>query len=193
MTARGAIRGCALIGMLVMGATGCGLGQPSGPRSTARAPSPEASAVSVAQTTHERPSPPPGPQTASGAAGTPAAAIRAFTSAYINWTADDVTQHMRWLAAGSVGQARSAMQLAAAQTAGDYELRQGGISNGGTIEAIAPQSGRKDRYVVVTLERTSATVSTAYQGLRPAWHLALATVVELSPGRWVLSGWQPES
>jgi hypothetical protein len=173
--------------------TGCGLEPPSATKSTQSAASPQAAAVSVAQTTHERPSPPPRAQTAADAAGTPVAAVRAFTLAYIDWTADDVTQHMRSLAANSVGQARSAMQLAAAQTAGDYELQQGGISNSGTIEAIAPQSAHENRYVVVTLERTSATVTTAYQGLRPAWHVALATVIELSPGRWVLSGWQPES
>jgi hypothetical protein len=46
---------------------------------------------------------------------------------------------------------------------------------------------------VVTLESTSATNTTAYQGLRPAWHVSLATVAELAGGRWVLSGWQPEN
>jgi hypothetical protein len=47
--------------------------------------------------------------------------------------------------------------------------------------------------VVVTLESTSATNTTAYQGLRPAWHVALATVTEQQPGQWVVSGWQPEN
>jgi hypothetical protein len=45
----------------------------------------------------------------------------------------------------------------------------------------------------VTREQTTATASTAYQGLRPAWHLTLATVAEVAAGRWVVSSWQPES
>jgi hypothetical protein len=85
------------------------------------------------------------------------------------------------------------MTLAAAQTADDYELRQGGIANSGTVEAVAPLSGHLDEYVVVTRESTSATNTTAYQGLHPAWHLALATVGELRAGQWVLTGWQPEN
>ena len=48
-------------------------------------------------------------------------------------------------------------------------------------------------FVVVTRELTTATATNAYQGLRPAWHLALATVTQLSPGHWVLSAWQPEN
>jgi hypothetical protein len=182
-----------LVGLVVAGTGGCGFGPPAATRSSTGAAGPKPPPVSVAQTTHELPSPPPVPQRAASSAATPAAAVRGFALAYINWTADDVTGHMRALAAASVGQARSAMQLAAAQTVGDYELQQGGISNHGTVEAIAPQAGRRDRYLVVTLERTTATVTTLYQGLRPAWHVAVATVLELTPGRWVLSGWQPEN
>ena len=100
---------------------------------------------------------------------------------------------MRELASRSVGQARAAMTLAAAQTAGDYELREGGIANSGAVEAVAPLSGHAGEYVVVTQESTSASNTTAYQGLRPAWHLALATVSQLPGGRWALSGWQPEN
>ncbi len=182
-----------LVGLVVSGTGGCGFGSPAPTRSSTGAAGPKPPPVSVAQTTHERPSPPTAPQRAASSAATPVAAVRAFALAYINWTPDDVTGHMRALAAASVGQARAAMQLAAAQTGGDYELQQGGISNHGTVEAIAPQAGRRDRYLVVTLERTTATVTTLYQGLRPAWHVAVATVLELTPGRWVLSGWQPEN
>jgi hypothetical protein len=46
---------------------------------------------------------------------------------------------------------------------------------------------------VVTRESPSASNTTAYQGLRPAWHLALATALELRTGQWVLTGWQPEN
>jgi hypothetical protein len=111
----------------------------------------------------------------------------------MNWSAATVSSDMRWLAAASVGQARSAMQLAAADTAQDYELQRGGISNTGTVEAIAPMAGHPDQFVVVTRERTTATASSAYQGLQPAWHLTLATVVRLAPGVWVLSGWEPQT
>ena len=51
----------------------------------------------------------------------------------------------------------------------------------------------RDQYVAVTLESTTATNTTAYQGLRSAWHVALATVTEQRPGQWVVSGWQPEN
>jgi hypothetical protein len=121
------------------------------------------------------------------------AAIDAFAGAYINWTARSVSEDMQRLAAGSIGQARSAMELAAAQTAGDYELAQGGIANIGAVEAIAPLAGRRGRYVVVTRELTTATATTVYQGLAPAWHLTIATVTRLASGAWVVSGWQPEN
>src|SRR5262249_19369583 len=118
----------------------------------ARRTTPTRSAIAAAQATHERPSPPPRPGTAPGGAVTPAQAVRRFATAYINWDAQTVSGRMQALAADSVGQARSAMTLAAAQTADDYELRQGGISNSGTVEAVAPLSGHADDYVVVTRE-----------------------------------------
>lgn len=121
------------------------------------------------------------------------AAIDAFATAYINWTAGTVVPRLRMLEYRSVGQARSAMAQAAAQAAGDYELQQDGISNRGTVEAVAPLAGALNEYVVVTLEQTSATGTHAYQGLIPAWHLTLATVVRERRGAWVLSGWQPEN
>lgn len=118
--------------------------------------------------------------------------IRDFATAYINWNAQTVSADMRTLAARSVGQARAAMTLTAAETASDYELQRGGISNSGTVEAVAPLSGHRDEFVVVTRESTAASNTTVYQGLRPTWHLALATVTEQRPGEWVVSGWQPE-
>ncbi len=158
-----------------------------------RSSPPRHSPLAQAQATHEYPSPRPRPQTATGGRSRPVQAIRRFTTAYINWNAQTVAADMRALAAQSVGQARSAMQLAAAGTAGDYELQRGGVANQGTVEAVAPLAGRRDQYVVVTLEATTATNTTAYEGLLPAWHVTLATVAEQAPGQWVLSGWQPES
>jgi hypothetical protein len=151
--------------------------------------------VAQAQTTHEYPSPrPPRETVVAGSVGSsPVPAIRKFAAAYVNWSAPTVAADMRTLAAGSVGQARSALQLAAAQTANDYELRRGGIANAGTIEAVAPLLGSRNRYVVVTRETTTASATDAYQGLQPAWHLTIATVVSLPGAGWVLSGWQPES
>ncbi|MGI8902758.1 MAG: hypothetical protein ACR2IP_03680 [Solirubrobacteraceae bacterium] len=109
----------------------------------------QAANLAQAQRTHEYPGRPPR-QTALGGSTNPIVAIAAFASAYINWTASTVPARMRALAALSVGQARSAMALAAAQTAQDYELRRGGIANSGTVEAVAPLRGRRDEYVVVT-------------------------------------------
>jgi hypothetical protein len=153
---------------------------------------PIASPVAQTNTTNEVPSPAP-PQAAAAPALTAAAAVRRFADAYINWTAQTVATDMRALADESVGQARSAMQLAAAQTAGDYELQQGGIANSGSVEAVSLLPGARARYVVVTRETTTATSNDTYQGLRPAWHVAIATVAKTRAGRWALSGWQPES
>jgi hypothetical protein len=100
---------------------------------------------------------------------------------------------MQALAEQSVGQARSEMELAAAQTGSDYELRRGGIANSGGVEAVTALAGPRGRYVVVTREVTTATATNAYQGLQPAWHVAVATVAEIGPGRWAVSEWQPET
>jgi hypothetical protein len=149
--------------------------------------------IAQAQATHEYPSPAPPRESAAGGSPTPVAAIDAFAGAYINWTAQTVSQDMRQLAARSVGQARSATGMAAAQTAGDYELIRGGIANVGAVEAIAALRGQPRRYVVVTRELTVASATTAYQGLQPAWHVTIATVTQLASGGWAVSGWQPES
>lgn len=132
------------------------------------------------------------PQAAPGSA-TATQAIIAFTDAYINWDAESVAADMQALATASIGQARSAMELAAVQTANDYELRRGGIANHGSVEAVAPLRGQPGKYAVVTVESTSAMATNAYQGLRPAWHVTVAEVTEIAHGQWVLSGWQPES
>ena len=163
---------------------------PAGPQAATAAP---ASKLAQAQRTHEYPASTVPAETAASPAATAVLAIRAFADSYINWTAATVSNQMRTLATESIGQARSATALAAAQTAQDYELQRGGIANRGTVEAIAPLLGHRYVFVVVTRELTTATATNAYQGLRPAWHLALATVTQLSPGHWVLSAWQPEN
>ena len=181
---RGSFAFAAMLVGLALG--GCGA-------SASRPPEPARSPVAQTQTTHEYPSLGATRHRAAGAADSGAAAVDAFASAYINWTADTVSADMRALAARSIGQARAAVQLAAAETAGDYELQRGGIANSGAVEAIAPLRGHAGQYAVVTRELTTATATTAYQGLRPAWHVAIATVAESAPGEWVVSGWQPQS
>jgi hypothetical protein len=123
----------------------------------------------------------------------PVQAVQVFAATYINWTASTVSARLQALAEVSVGQARSAMSLAAAETAKDYELRRSGVANTGTVEAIAPLRSGSDQYVVVTRESTTATNSSAYRGLAPAWHVTLATVTRVTGGLWVLSDWQPET
>jgi hypothetical protein len=150
------------------------------------------SKLAIARATHEYPSPIPPRETVREASPTALEAVRAFASAYINWTADTVSSDMRALAARSVGQARSALELTAAETASDYELQRGGIANSGTVEAVAPLPHGHDTYVVVTRESTTATNTNAYDGLHPAWHVSLATVARVG-GAWAVSGWQPQS
>jgi hypothetical protein len=191
--------------------TGCGLslGGGSSPSCTRQASSAASSAASPpgararsspatravvarAQRTHEIPTPAPA-QSAPGGWRAPVQAVQVFTQVYINWTAATVATHLRLLAEASIGQARSAMTLAAAQAGRDSDLQRGGIANAGTVEAIAPVTGEHDVYAVVTRERTTATNTTAYRGLAPAWHVTLATVTRVDGHLWTLSGWQPES
>ncbi len=186
----------AVLGVLLVGAcllSGClGATHPATTGTIGKDHSTNASRIAEAQRTHEYASPGVH-QLAAGGSASAIRAITAFATSYINWTAQSVSAQLRTLAAASVGQARSAMSLAAAQTAQDYELQRGGIANSGQVEAIAPVLGRRDQYAVITRELTTASNTTAYQGLRPAWHLALATVTEPRSGQWVLSGWQPEN
>ena len=195
----------ALAGILALVVGGCGLG--GGPRpappSTARAApttaaasststSTRASGLAQARRTHEYPTPARA-QRVIGGWRTPVQAVQVFATTYINWTASTVSVRLQALSEVSVGQARAAMSLAAAQTAHDYELHRGGVANSGVVEAIAPVPDHRDEYAVVTREQTTATGSDAYQGLAPAWHVALATVTRVQHGLWVLSSWQPEN
>jgi hypothetical protein len=175
------------LGAIAIAALLCGCGPGQAPAT------PAASSIHAAQATHEYPSRRPPAESVPSAAASPERAIRSFTLAYINWNASGVARDLRRLAAASAGQARSEMQLEAARAAGDYELRRGGIANRGSVESIAPMAERRGTFVVVTLERTTASSSAAYVGLRPAWHVALASVAPVAGGGWVVSAWQPES
>jgi hypothetical protein len=185
-----ALAGCGALGPSGPGGPGGLAGGPSGRGGPGGASHP--SKVAVAQRTHEYPATSTARQAAVGGAPGAEQAVRQFATAYVNWTASTVARDMLALAAESIGQARSATELAASETASDYELRRGGVANSGTVEAVTALAHGRDRFVVVTLERTTATATDAYQGLAPAWHVTVATASELGPGRWVVSGWQPE-
>lgn len=152
-----------------------------------------------AQDSHELPSP-ASPQYAPGA-GSPVQAIRRFAQEYVNWSAANVERRMGSLARTSVGQARSEMSMTAADVRGDRTLSEAGIANHGTVEAVAPLAGKRDSFVVVTREWTTAAYTSAYQGLAPAWHLTLVTVATVRRSlrsrhggpRWAVSVWQPEN
>jgi hypothetical protein len=179
--------------LLALGLTGCSaFSTQTTTTTTATSSAPQSTAVSQADRTHEYPTP-AGPQRIAGRFGTPAVALDVFATAYINWTAATIAARMRALAALSVGQARSATALLAGQSAQDYELRHGGVANSGTVQAIAQLGGGGQRYVVVTEERTTATATSAYAGLRAAWHVTLATVARVPGGGWAVSSWQPQN
>lgn len=122
---------------------------------------------------------------------TPEAAVGTFARLYINWTATTVAAHLDRLAHSSSGEAASEMARAAQESRSDYELHRSGVFNRGTVESIAPQHGHPRRYVIVTLEATGAT-SKEYAGLRPAFHVTLASVERTTAG-WTVSAWLPQS
>ncbi len=158
-----------------------------------------ASKLAQAQAAHEYPSPPSTPQTATGAATGPIAAIRSFAGQYINWQADTVTERMRTLAAESVGQARAEMELTAAHTAGDYELQRGGIANSGTDrgdraarQPRTPVCGRHARAhdcnCHIRIRRARACLAPCARDRRAAADRTLGSeqlaARELTPTRW---------
>ncbi len=171
--------------------------QPRTTQSSTTRPSTSRPLVVQADRTHEYPAPSPH-QTVIGGWRNPAQAVSVFADTYINWTAATLTARLQALAEVSLGQARSAMLLAAAQAAKDYELHRSGVANRGTVESVAPLPSAPRQYVVVTREQTTSTVPGSAEGLGPAWHVTLATVTRVTVARvtgrlWVLTRWQAES
>jgi hypothetical protein len=196
---RWAVAAAGLIAALTVGGCGLQLTVPTHPvdaNTTAGAVAGAAGTSSApAPRDHEVPTPPGRAERAPGLAS-PAKAVRSFAASYINWNAGDVAKRLTVLARHSVGQARTELKLEAAETRADRELHRGDVANRGDVESVAPLHGRVGghRYVVVTLERTTAAASTAYDGLAAAWHVTVATVRSVDHGRrWVVSAWQPES
>ena len=188
MSAGAIRRGAAPLTAAVLAAAlaGCGLSAaPAATSSTGRAPTPRVARSSGS-----------GAGRPAGGWRTPVRAVATFAALYVNWDAGTVARRLRTLARVSIGQARAAMTLEAAEVARDRALRGGGIANSGVVEAVAPVVGHAREYAVVTRERTSASHGAqrdAYRGLPPEWHVTVATVTRTAGGLWVLSGWQPES
>lgn len=124
---------------------------------------------------------------------TPVAAVSAFARVYTNWSAGDLSERLRILAAASLGPARREMAAEATQTQNDPELQSGGLSNQGVLESVSPLPGQPERYIVITRERTVAARGSDLAGMPSSWHVTLAAVTALGPGRWVVSDWRPES
>jgi hypothetical protein len=199
---------------LALGLGGCGLSRGPAPRSSATttatgsaaatttltssssssssSSSPTAAAIARARRTHELPTP-TGTVHVDGGWRTPSAAVSAFASVYVNWTAATVGSRLRALARASVGQARAEMTIEADEVGRDRELHAGEIANTGAVETVAAIAGDSEVYTVVTRERTSAARDGAYRGLPAVWHVSVATVTRRRDGLWVVSGWQPES
>jgi hypothetical protein len=129
---------------------------------------------------------------AAGAAGaTPQAALERYARRYLNWTARDVVEVQRALAAISLGQARAEALQAAAGVSRDPKLTAGHIANHGQVVAISPgQAVASGKWVIVTSERTTGQGD--YDGLAPTLHIIYAHVTHTSLG-WVISAWQPQN
>lgn len=189
------MRSVAALSLVCVLSAGCGIAAPASTRGGStvgsrpvRTKSPSANPAAAAPAGH-RPARQPNPYDSPLAAE----ALIAFATEYINWNAHTVAADMRLLASQSIGQAHAAMELAAGEVGRDYELQRGGIANSGRVEGVSPLNEPGGEWVIVTRERTTATASTAYQGLGPEWHVTVARAVELAPGRWAVSLWQPEN
>jgi hypothetical protein len=122
---------------------------------------------------------------------TPEAALERYGSLYVNWTARTVAGVQLRLAAIALGQARAQALQAAASYRNDATLIASGVSNTGTVVAIAPgraQVGGK--WVIVTREQTTGQGD--YAGLPPTLHVTYAQVTHTAQG-WVVSRWSPQN
>ena len=173
-------------------AAGCGIHDPYQTRQPATAaPKGSSTSMSVAAAPPERDGPSQPPTAilpVSAAAPTPQVALARFARLYGNWTAAQLTERSKQLAAISTGQARAqALQLASRATA----LKRYKVTNTSTVVAIAPgQREERGRWAIVTNERTSGTGP--YLGLPATSHVSWATV-QLQHRGYVVSGWYPAS
>lgn len=180
----------AVVGTLVLTlvTTGCGLSDPYGhaPATTSNATAPRVVDNEVRPVHPYRGGSPPATP-----AATPEQAIERFAALYVNWTYRTLAAHRLQLARIAVGAAAAAQRRGAAESAHDYELAQGRVSNRGELVAVAARRGASaGEYVVVTRETTTGIDT--YEGLPAAYHVTLVTV-QAVPGGWAVSAWEPQS
>jgi len=172
--------------------TGCGIHDPdrrvANPRPTTAAPATQP-AGSPEASEHDGPEQAAAPRPAAAdLASTPQAALERFARLYVNWTAAQLPERARQLAAASIGQAHSQVLGLAANT---QTLERYQVTNTGTVVAIAPGQGEEQgRWAVVTNELTSG--SGPYLGLPATSHVTWATVTR-QPDGYVVSTWYPAS
>jgi len=131
---------------------------------------------------------PPNPIPAGGVSPTPRAALARYAQLYVNWSAGQLTDRGRQLAAISTGQARHQAQGLASR---GPVLARYKVTNRGSVTAIgAGQGAEQGRWVVVTNELTSGTGP--YLGLPATSHVTWATVTATHHG-YVVSAWNPAS
>lgn len=180
---------CAAVAATV---AGCGIHDPyqtHQPATEAPKASSTTRRVASAPTEHDGPSQPTiAILPRSAAAPTPQVALSRFARLYGNWTAAQLSERSKQLAAISTGQARAqALKLASRATV----LERYKVTNTSTLAAIAPGQGEeRGRWAVVTNERTRGTGP--YLGLPATSHVSWATV-QLQHTGYVVSGWYPAS
>lgn len=128
---------------------------------------------------------------ASAAASSPAAALRRYALAYVNWTAAQLPAREHELAGLAIGQAKQAVAQTAASRSSTTALIADDVANTGQVIAVARGEGpdRSD-WVAVTLEHT--TGDGPYAALPAGPHVTIARVTHLTRG-WVVSAWNPLS
>ncbi len=123
-----------------------------------------------------------------GISPTPRVALARYAHLYVNWSAGQLTNRGRQLAAISTGQARQQAQALANR---GPVLDRYQVTNHGSVTAIgAGQGAEQGRWVVVTNELTSGTGP--YLGLPATSHVTWATVTTTHHG-YVVSTWNPAS
>ena len=175
---------------------GCGITNPyqhPHPATTLSTTSTSSTASSAATATNpgeinEGQLPPSPVPAAGGVSPTPRAALARYAQLYVNWSAGQLTDRGRQLAAISTGQARHQAQALASR---GPVLARYQVTNHGSVTAIgAGQGAEQGRWVVVTNELTSGTGP--YLGLPATSHVTWATVTATHHG-YVVSAWNPAS
>jgi hypothetical protein len=127
----------AVVALLALPATGCGLANRGGSSS----PPPQ-------QTTAQRPPAVPAAAPAAPGASSADAAIERFAVAFTNWKFQTLAQTRRALAAQAVGPLRAEMAKEAQQAANDAAVRASTASNVGDLQGVIDHPGQPSIVVV---------------------------------------------